>query len=135
MGHSKNKIIILIMFGGFIGSILRYTFGEWLQNTNGFPVGTLFVNMVGCFLLGWFITYGVAKFKRNSIWVPFIGTGVIGSFTTFSTFSLETFYLIMDKQYIQVITYVMVSVIVGLFFTFLGYKLAYKKINKEGQPI
>ncbi|QOR67346.1 fluoride efflux transporter CrcB [Cytobacillus suaedae] len=135
MGTSKNKIIILIMFGGFIGSILRYTFGEWLQNTNGFPVGTLFVNMVGCFLLGWLITYSAVKFKKSALLIPFIGTGIIGSFTTFSTFSLETFYLIMDKQYIQVVTYVMVSVILGLLFTFSGYKLAYIKISKEGHPI
>lgn len=128
-------VIVLIILGGFFGATLRYILGEWLLNSEGFPVGTLFVNLLGCFCLGWFITYGIEKFKKNSIWLPFLGTGGIGSFTTFSTFSLETFYLILEKEYSYAILYVFASILIGLFLTFLGYKMAINQINKDGQPL
>jgi fluoride exporter len=128
-------MIVLIMIGGFIGSTIRYISGEWFLGAEGFPVGTFLVNMVGCLLLGWFITYGTSRFKKKSSWMPFIATGVIGSFTTFSTFSLETFYLILDKEYILAILYVFSSVILGFFMTFIGIKMARRNVKKEGQPI
>jgi len=122
--------LILVMIGGFLGAILRFALGEWIY-TESFPAGTLIVNLIGCFLLAWFLTF-VSRKKRIHSGIPLlIGTGCIGSFTTFSTFSVETIQMFSNGQIFLSALYIMLSSIGGLLFAGFGYMLAIRK--QEGE--
>lgn len=124
--------LLLVMLGGFFGAISRYTLGEWLHTDGGFPIGTLMINLLGCFFLGWFLTYMSSNSKKiNPEITLFIGTGFTGSFTTFSTFSVEVFRLFQDGFIFQAGLYVFTSIFVGLAMTYIGWKLA-KSRRQEG---
>ncbi|MBM4761486.1 fluoride efflux transporter CrcB [Bacillus sp. B15-48] len=113
--------IIMIGIGGFLGAISRYGMGEWLHTENGFPVGTLTVNLLGCFLLGWFLAFAKRKNLRTEITMLF-GTGFLGSFTTFSTFSVETVYLIENGQFLFAFSYVAASMLAGILSAYIGFR-------------
>ncbi|MCF6410339.1 fluoride efflux transporter CrcB [Pseudalkalibacillus salsuginis] len=126
--------LLLVMIGGFFGSISRYTLGEWLYMENGFPIGTLSVNLIGCLFLGWFTAF-IMKRKKIRLEIPLlIGTGFTGSFTTFSTFSVETVQLIEQQMMLTAITYILISVFAGIGFAYTGYKIAGYKKKKVGGP-
>jgi fluoride exporter len=116
--------ILLVMLGGFIGTVLRFLTGEWLHSNQELPMGTLTVNLLGCFVLG--ILFRYCKEIYPKIYL-FLGTGLLGAFTTYSTFSVETLNLIKNSQYIYAITYILISVVGGLSLTFLGYRLIMRK--------
>ncbi|MBP1932752.1 fluoride efflux transporter CrcB [Ammoniphilus resinae] len=115
--------ILAVGIGGFFGAILRYTLGEWIHTTNGFPLGTLIINLLGCLLLAWFFTITTKKWQIHPPIKVGIGTGFVGAFTTFSTFSVETLNLINHHQMGLAILYVLVSVFGGLGFALVGAKL------------
>ncbi len=112
------------MLGGFFGTITRYSIGEWIQTDNGFPLGTLLINLLGCFVLGWFLTYFTIRNNIRPEITLLIGTGFIGSFTTFSTFSVETILLFQNGLAFYGTLYVLMSIILGLIFAYLGLKFA-----------
>lgn len=116
---------MFVGLGGFFGAILRFALGEWLHSDNGFPVGTLLVNLLGCLALGWFLAFAKQRAVRGET-VLLIGTGFLGSFTTFSTFSVETVNLLAAGQIMFALLYVLSSIFVGIFLAFLGFKLATK---------
>lgn len=116
--------LFFVMVGGFWGTVSRYMLGEWMVTRNGFPLTTLMINLVGCFILGWFLTYVSRRKKIRSEYTLLFGTGFIGSFTTFSTFSVETLQLLQDGFIFLALVYVLTTVFIGLFLSFLGYKLA-----------
>ncbi|MBY0148265.1 fluoride efflux transporter CrcB [Neobacillus niacini] len=116
--------VLFVMLGGFIGAIARYSIGEWIHTNNGFPLGTLLINLLGCFLLGWFLTFITIKKKIRTEYTLFLGTGLIGSFTTFSTFSVETIRLLQNGFLLNGALYILTSILFGLLLTYLGVKLA-----------
>ncbi|WP_181349593.1 fluoride efflux transporter CrcB [Thalassobacillus sp. CUG 92003] len=118
-------IYIAVGIGGVIGSLLRYYISVYTGYGWGstFPFDTFLANLIGCFLLGWVTTY-LAKMN----WLPSpvslgIGTGLIGSFTTFSTFSFETVALIKSSEWLIAISYVLGSLWGGLLLAYLGYRV------------
>ncbi|MEH7014269.1 fluoride efflux transporter CrcB [Neobacillus niacini] len=113
-----------VMLGGFFGAITRYSIGEWIQTDNGFPLGTLLVNLLGCFVLGWFLTFFTIRNNIRPEITLLIGTGFIGSFTTFSTFSVETILLFQNGLAFYGTLYVLMSILLGLIFAYLGLKFA-----------
>lgn len=119
------------MLGGFFGAITRYAIGEWIQTDNGFPLGTLLINLTGCFFLGWFFTFFTIKRNIKPEVTLLIGTGFIGSFTTFSTFSLETNLLFQNDQAVYGVLYIFTSIIFGLLMAYFGLKLAVIKEKGE----
>ncbi|WHX98191.1 fluoride efflux transporter CrcB [Neobacillus sp. DY30] len=126
--------VIAVMLGGFFGAITRYGFGEWIQTENGFPLGTLLINLIGCFFLGWFLTFITIRKKIKAELTLLIGTGFAGSFTTFSTFSLETILLFQKGQGVYAVFYILTSIIFGLMMAYFGLKLA--SINgRKGESI
>ncbi|MDF0726842.1 fluoride efflux transporter CrcB [Cytobacillus sp. S13-E01] len=129
------KIVTLLLIGGFFGSITRFSLGEWLITENGFPAGTLFVNIAGCLFLGWFLPFANGSFKRKSTLVPLIGTGFTGSFTTFSTFSVETLFMLAENHYLFAITNIALNVGLGLVASLIGFKLALKQISEKGEDV
>jgi CrcB protein len=114
-------ILLLIAIGGAIGSVLRYVIGRAVQglSATGFPVGTLVVNIVGCFLIGVFV-----RFLLNTQTSPelraLLVVGFCGGFTTFSTFSYETVGLIEGGDYARAASYVVASVVICILATFAG---------------
>lgn len=119
------KNVLLIGFGGFIGSIARY-FVSMLNLSVSFlsiPVGTLLVNISGSLIIG-FLT-GIAEKSTilTAEWRMFLMVGLCGGFTTFSTFANENLMLIHNGQLLSVILYTALSVFLGFLAVYLGYAL------------
>jgi CrcB protein len=117
-------ILLLIALGGAAGSVLRYLVGGRAQHfaPHGFPLGTLFVNVVGCFLIGVFIRQFMNIQTHNYLRALLV-VGFCGGFTTFSTFSLETVGLIEGGEYSRAIAYIMLSVTLCLTATLAGMSM------------
>ena len=123
------KLILLIGTGSFICGVFRYLLSLLIQSktASAFPVPTFIVNITGCFLIG--IIIGLFdKGQMSNEWKLFFATGVIGGFTTFSAFSLETFVLIREGQFSHAFLYVFGSVFIGLLATCIAYLLIKNQI-------
>ena len=84
------KNVLLVGFGGFIGSVARYFLGKWLNNIeNFFPAGTLLANVLGSLLMGFLIGYLAKSSNITETQSLLLATGFCGGFTTFSTFAYE----------------------------------------------
>jgi CrcB protein len=118
-------VFLAIAIGGAIGSLLRFYLSKFLQKKFGveFPVGTLIVNLTGAFFIGFFFSYLVEKLDISVELRAFLITGLLGGFTTFSTFSYESFNLIVNEEYLKFFAYFMGTNLVGLLLTFLGYNV------------
>lgn len=105
---------LIVGCGGFIGAALRYGCSELLAgvSTGAFPIATAAINFVGSFLIGLFSVLLPHLFPDNKYPLLFASTGILGGFTTFSTFSLETFGLIEEARYGMAATYAVGSVVV-----------------------
>lgn len=118
--------ILLVGAGGFVGSALRYLMSGWLQRLSPegrFPVGTLGVNVLGCFLIGLLggLAENIEAFSPNVRLLLFLG--VLGGFTTFSTFGYETMALARDGQFPAAAMNVVLHVVAGLAAVWVGYNL------------
>ncbi|WP_459501779.1 fluoride efflux transporter CrcB [Bacillus sp. C1] len=128
-------VYIIVGIAGILGALSRYYLGIsiGLFWHHPFPLATLFINLVGCFLLGWITTY-ISRLKLlPAEIVTGIGTGFVGAFTTFSTFSVETVTFINHSEWTFAIVYVVCSVLGGLFMSGLGYKLGDISYEKRTQ--
>ena len=120
--------ILLVGFGGFIGSVLRYLAGGFVQQTTksiDFPFGTLTVNVVGCFIIGFLAQLAEDRGVFTSESRLFVFTGFLGGFTTFSSFGNETLNLARDSQMMNAFANVGANVILGLFAVWLGRTVSY----------
>ncbi|MEO6682577.1 MAG: fluoride efflux transporter CrcB [Ginsengibacter sp.] len=118
------RLILLIGFGSFIGGVSRYLVTLFIQNKylSSFPFGTMAVNIIGCFLIG--LVYGLSdKGTFNAEWRIFLATGILGGFTTFSSFSHETITLLREEHYLYAFANVGLSIILGLTATIAGILL------------
>lgn len=115
----KLTNLLSVAFFAFIGGNLRYLIGQALG-----LVGTLSVNLGGCFLLA-FLTYYLFDRRHVPSWLTTgLGTGLIGAFTTFSTFSLELGKLLLTHAWGAASAYFLLSSVGGLTLVWLGYLLA-----------
>lgn len=124
--------ILLVMVGGFFGAIVRFKLGEWIQTENGFPLGTFLINLIGCFLLGWFLTFMSRRENSKPQLNLLIGTGFTGAFTTFSTFSVETIHLFQDGNILLGMLYTVSSIGFGLVLAYLGSICAVTNKKESG---
>jgi fluoride exporter len=120
--------IALVFVGGMIGSVLRYWWSGWVANRIGetFPYGTLVVNLTGSFIVGLVAGY-VTRFA-GADWAQsarqFFAVGICGGLTTFSSFSLQTFNLILDRNRIPALLNIVVSTVGCLGLVALGWMVA-----------
>ncbi|EKD26748.1 MAG: hypothetical protein ACD_79C01035G0003 [uncultured bacterium] len=120
------KDILFVGLGGFLGSIIRYKISGFFLHMYAnakFPWGTFFVNLFGCLLIG--IIAGVAEkylYFTNQMRI-FLITGFLGGFTTFSAFGFESMYLFKRGDTLLAFSYIIGSVVLGIFFVWLGFKV------------
>lgn len=110
---------ILVGAGGFLGAASRYGIAQWAAKRirSSLPAGTLIVNLLGSFLLGWIAGLQVAELAL------FFGTGFMGAFTTFSTFKVEGLRFWQASRFKELILYYMISYTGGIALAFLGFLL------------
>jgi CrcB protein len=115
--------LLFVFIGGGVGSLARYLIGVGAMKSlgSGWPYGTFTVNLVGGFVMGWLVGWLALKGGADQErWRVLLGVGVLGGFTTFSSFSLETALMIERRQYGHAAGYVAASVILAIGALFLG---------------
>jgi CrcB protein len=127
--------LLLVGFGGFVGSVGRYALGVWVtQQAAGsrFPFGTLAVNALGCLAIG--LISGIAE--QASTFSPqtrlLLITGVLGGFTTYSAFAYESYFLAREHAWALAAINVVVQVMLGLAMVWLGHAAAALLVGRSG---
>ncbi len=119
----KHRLFLMmfIALGGAFGALMRYIVSGLVQQLTGFgfPWGTLTVNMIGCFALGfvWNLIHNQMLPEHINV---LISVGFLGALTTFSTFGLETFHLFYENKGLLALGNIAVSVVFGLLLVYLG---------------
>jgi CrcB protein len=114
-------VLVVIAAGGVFGVAARYGVGRAIPTADrAFPWATFLINISGGFVLGVFMVIVLERFRTARYLRPFFGTGFVGAFTTFSTFSVETDLLIKDGHVTTAAAYVASTLIVGLLSAWLG---------------
>ena len=120
------KQLFAIAAGGALGSVLRYGLSTWVHSFagRGFPYGTLAVNVLGCLAMGFLFVLLVERMGENTILRAGLLIGVLGGFTTFSAFSIETFNLIEQGALVKATGNMAASLVLCIGATWLGVLLA-----------
>jgi len=117
--------LVAIAAGGAIGALLRFWVSTAMYALLGrdFPYGTLAVNVLGCLFMGFLSVFMLERIASVE-WRAALLIGLLGAFTTFSTFSLETLNLIQGEEQVKAFLNIFVSVLLCLLATWLGMQLA-----------
>ena len=117
------RLVWYVALGGALGSVARYAVASWIQfrTNNIFPIGTLVVNLSGSFLLGLILRYALETPAVTPELRALLTTGILGGYTTFSTFSYETATLLEEGDWQRATLYVGLSVLMSLAGAFLGF--------------
>lgn len=117
---------LIIGLGGFLGANARYLLGGWMAERYGtsFPYGTLVINVSGSFVIGFFLMLISERVIIHPHWRLFFAIGFLGAYTTFSTFSFETFALLQQRSFILAVANMVGSVVFGQLAVVAGMILA-----------
>jgi CrcB protein len=102
-----------IFVGGAVGSIARAWVGLHLNGTTAWPWGTFGVNILAAFLLGYFSTRLLERLPVSNYQRPFLGTGICGGLSTFSTMQIEVIRLFQSGAWVTGVSYVVASIVAG----------------------
>ncbi len=119
--------VLFVALGGALGSVCRYLLSIWTQSATqsiDFPYGTLAVNLIGCFVIGILAQLAETRSAFSSESRVFLFVGVLGGFTTFSSFGNETINLLKDGEMLNALANIAANVILGLTLVWLGRTFA-----------
>jgi CrcB protein len=118
--------ILLIGVAGLAGTLARYWLSGWADSRWGstFPIGTVIVNLVGCLAIGFLFQATQEKYLVDPVIRTAILVGVLGGFTTFSSFAIQTFNLLRDGEFFLAGVNLVVSNVAGLFLVWAGYSVS-----------
>ena len=119
---------LVIAFFAFIGGTARYWLGVWIPAVSGFPLGTLLVNLLGCFIFSWLVKHILSDIDVSARLVLGVGVGFCGALTTFSSFALDTMKLVQSDQIGLAFIYLLLSFFGGLAMTVLGEVVYHRKV-------
>ncbi|MBT3993395.1 MAG: fluoride efflux transporter CrcB [Gammaproteobacteria bacterium] len=120
------KLSIWIGIGGFFGTILRFLSTALIEKAvplSAIPLGTFFVNIIGCLFIGLFAGYFSNKISEPTSFYMFIAIGVLGGYTTFSAFAFEAQLFIQNGELLKLVLYIASQVIIGVLLALLGYNI------------
>lgn len=120
-------IVLAIGLGGGIGALARYyggMFSEKIFGSTAIPIGTLVVNVIGCMLIGMLAGLSEGKPFWTTELRAFVFVGILGGFTTFSTFGFETFIFLRDGHFGAALLNIAAQVMLGLIAVYGGYALS-----------
>ena len=121
--------VLMVGVGGFVGSVMRYMIGVWFQSmpwNSWIPYGTLTVNVAGCFLIGLFAGLAQTRlFLGDGTWALVV-VGLLGGFTTFSSFGYETIAMVREGHLLAAAANVSLHVAVGLTAVWIGFSIAHQ---------
>jgi CrcB protein len=119
--RERRDIIAVIALGGALGSLARWGVGQALPHaTTGFAWSTFLDNVPGAFLLGILMAFMLDLWATTRLVRPFLGVGVLGGYTTFSTWMLDTHGIVAGGDYVVAMAYVLSTLVVGLLAVWLG---------------
>ncbi len=118
-------MLLYVAVGGAIGATLRFLISSFIHSRvdSKFPLGTLAVNLIGAFLVGVMFAILVERLSIPPAARLMLITGIMGGFTTFSTFSYESFHLLQSGETLKFASYVLITNLIGIALTFAGYHL------------
>ena len=116
------KILLMVAIGGAIGAVARQQSNQLIMRIFGgeFPIGTIFVNILGSFIMGLLFEFFASKITLSYEWRSLIFTGVLASFTTFSSFALDVALLSERNEYYYALCYIGMSVVLSIGALFVG---------------
>jgi len=117
---SQFKLLLVVFFGGGLGSAARFLVAKWLNGPHWLPFGTLITNIAACFLLGSLVALADQKLLLNPYTRLFFTVGFCGGFSTFSTFSQETTVMLNGHLNLAAVSYILLSVFLCLAASFGG---------------
>jgi CrcB protein len=121
------KALLYVFLGGGLGSMLRYLVGTYTSSfTTSFPYGTFIVNIIGSIIIGVIFGLTLKNSSQSGDLILLLAVGFCGGFTTFSAFAYESFILLKSGQTTLFFTYIISSILTGLFCVWIGYILVSK---------
>jgi fluoride exporter len=124
-GRAQPDVLAVIALGGMVGAVARFEFAEALPTVPGqFPWATFWTNLSGSFALGFLLILLLERFPPTRYLRPFVATGILGAFTTMSTYLVETAVLIKDGHATTGLLYGVGSIAAGLFLAYAGIAAA-----------
>ncbi len=120
---------LVVLAGAGLGGLARYVAGSWIMVKYGgrFPLGTFLINVSGSFLIGVLMTLLTERLSPHPNWRLFLVVGILGGYTTFSSFEYETYQAVRDGESWMAMLYVAGSVLLGYFGVWLGAALAARR--------
>ncbi|WP_216590556.1 fluoride efflux transporter CrcB [Streptomyces brasiliscabiei] len=113
--HGQAPVVAVVALGGAIGAVARYAASLlWPTGTTGFPWTTFWVNVTGCFVIGFFMVAITEVWTVHRLVRPFFGTGVLGGFTTFSTYAVDIQRLIEEGRPATALAYLAATLLAAL---------------------
>jgi CrcB protein len=118
--------IVLIGSAGLLGTLARYWISGWADERWGatFPIGTLLVNALGCFAIGFLFHATEEKYLIDPVIRAAVLVGFLGGFTTFSSFAIQSFNLLRDGEIFMASANILVSNVAGLILVWVGYAIS-----------
>ncbi len=117
--------ILFVGLGGALGSVVRYLCylleKSYFKTLPALPVATLSINLIGCFVIGCFLSKTLSPNFQPSNWTSFMMIGTLGGFTTFSSFTAENVVLIIEGKILLALSYITLSVTLGILMTYCGF--------------